>query len=116
MSWRNDNNNIISITLCQNPKYYSNTQRKPNRTRKSLRQRQNDNTIQTIAFTSRYLKDAVKKHSVRDLKLLAVVRGLEKISFHLYSKVVNLPADNQSLELFTKQNRAYQKNSARKTR
>ena len=48
-----------------------------------------------------------------ELKLLAVVWGLEKVRFYLYGKVVHHCTDHQALETLIKRNRAYRQNSAR---
>ena len=47
----------------------------------TLWQKQNDDTIRPIAFTSRYLNNAQKNYSIGELELLAVVWGLGKFAF-----------------------------------
>ena len=71
---------------------------------------------QTIAYGSRYLNDTEKKKSIGEIKLLAVVTGLEKFRFHLYGKRVRFYTDHQALESINKRNRSKKQYSARLTR
>ena len=82
----------------------------------TLWQKQNDDTIRPIAFSSRYLNDGEKNLSTGELKLLAVVWGVETVRFYLYGKVVHHCTDHQALESLLKRNQAYQENSARSGR
>ena len=59
----------------------------------ALWQKQGNGELKLIAFASRYLNDA-KKYSIGELELLAVVWGLERFSFHLYGKQVQLFSDH----------------------
>ena len=64
----------------------------------ALWQRQNNGELKPIAFASRYLNDAKEKYSVGELKLLAVVWGLERFRFHLYGKQTLLrPSSSRAL-------------------
>ena len=76
----------------------------------------NDGTIQPIAFAGRNLNDAEKNYSIRELELLAVVWGLDKFRFHLYSKVVHLYTDHQAIEPSITRKREYRHYSARLNR
>ena len=58
------------------------------------------------------MNDAEKHHSDGELKLQAVVWGLEEVRFFLYGKLVHLYTDHQALEPPIKQNRAYRQYSA----
>ena len=82
----------------------------------TLRQKQSDSPIRSIAFASRFLNNAEKNNSVRELELLAVVWGFENFRFCLYSKIVCLYTDHQALEPLSKQNRDYRRHSERITR
>ena len=83
----------------------------------SIWQKQGNGELKPIAFASRYLYDAVKKYSIGELELLAVVWELERFRFYLYGKQVQLFSDHQALvELLLKRNRASQQYSARLTR
>ena len=81
-----------------------------------MAKKQNDETIQPIAFASGYLNGAEKNYLIRELELLAVVWGLEKFRFYLYGKVVHLYTKHHALEPLKKWNQAYWQNSARLTR
>ena len=69
-----------------------------------------------MAFGSRYLNDREKNHSIGELKLPAVVLGLENFRFYLYGKEVHLYTGHQALEPLTKCNRKNQQYTARLTR
>ena len=58
------------------------------------------------------MNDAEKHDSDGELKLQAVVWGLEEVRFFLCGKLVNLYTDQQALEPPIKQNRAYRQYSA----
>ena len=81
-----------------------------------LEQKQNDDTIRPIAFAIRYLNDAQKNYSIKELKLLAVVWELEKFRLYLYSKVVHLYTDDRALKPLIKRNPAYRQYNAQLTR
>ena len=59
------------------------------------------------------IKMCRKKLSVGEIKLLAVVWGLERFTFHLYGKRIQLFSGFQALEALLKSNKQY---SARLTR
>ena len=58
----------------------------------------------------------VKKYSVGELELLAVVWGSKKIRFYLYGKKVLLYTNHQALESLIERNRCNRQSSARLTR
>ena len=62
-------------------------------------QKQSDGEIKPIALGSRYLNDSEKNYSIRELEIVAVVWGLEKVRYYLYGKKVFLYTDHQGLEL-----------------
>ena len=82
----------------------------------ALWHKRSNGDLKPIVFASRYLNDAEKKHSVEELELLAVVRGLERFRFHLNGKQVQLFSDHQALEPLLKKNKSNKQNSARLTR
>ena len=82
----------------------------------ALWQKQNDNTIQPIAFASRYLNDAQKNSSIRELNLLAAVWRLEKFRFHVYATVVFLNTNHQALEPLFKRSSVHRPYSGLLTR
>ena len=75
-----------------------------------------DGELKPIAFGRRFFNDSEKIYSIGELKLLAVVRGLEKFRFYLKGKKVFLYTDNQALEPLIKRNRCSKQYSARLTR
>ena len=82
----------------------------------TLWQKQDDGNTKPIAYGSRLLNETEKKYSNSELKLLAVVWGLEKFQFYLYGKKVHLNTDPQALEPINKRNCCNKQYSARLTR
>ena len=82
----------------------------------TLRQKQSDGEIKSIAIGSRYLKESEQNYSIGELELLAVVWGSEKFRFYLYGKKVILYKDHRALEPLIKRNRCNRQYSARQTR
>ena len=72
--------------------------------------------LKTNSFREPVFKRRRKKYSVGELKLLAVVWGLERFRFHLYGKQVQLFSDHQALEPLLKKNKSNKQYSARLTR
>ena len=60
---------------------------------KTNRQKSPTNSLHQQMFERRQ-----KNYSIRELEILAVVRGLEKLRFKLYGKVLNLYTNHQALE------------------
>ena len=79
----------------------------------ALWQKQNNGELKPIAFASRYLNDAEKKHSLGELELLAVVWGLERFQFCLYGKQIQLLSHHQAFEKLLKRNKTNNQYSAR---
>ena len=69
---------------------------------KTNRQKNPTNSLRQQMFDRRQ-----KIYSTRELALLAVVRGLEKLRFKLYGKVLNLYTNHQALEPLIKRNRDF---------
>ena len=67
------------------------------RTRRGTKEKQNYEELKPIAFASRYLNDAGKKHSI------GVVWRLENFRFYLYGKQFQLFSNHQALEPLLKE-------------
>ena len=82
----------------------------------TLWQEQPDGKLKPIRFASRFLSDTEKKYAVNELKLLAVVWGLEHFRLYIYGKPIKSLTDHQALEFLIKRNRSNKTYSARLTR
>ena len=77
---------------------------------------QGSGELKPIAFASRYLNDAERKYSIREIEISSVVWGLEIFRFHLYGKQLQLFSDHQALKPFLKRNKINKQYSARRPR
>ena len=82
----------------------------------TLWQEQPDGKLKPIDFASRFLSDTEKKYAINELKLLAVVWGLEHFRLYIYGKRIKLLTDHQALGPLIKRNRSSKTYSARLTR
>ena len=79
---KNDNGNTILRSFCRDRKNIVITDTYRIGLRILFWQRQNDDAIRPVAFTSRYSNAAEKKYSIGELEQLAVLWGLEKFDFY----------------------------------
>ena len=82
----------------------------------TLWQEQPDGKLKPIGFASRFLSDTEKKYAINELKLLAVVWGLEHFRLYIYGEPIKLLTDHQALESLIKRNRSNKTYSSRLTR